>query len=100
MKTACPNCGTERTLLVEDEMTTIGAIISLGVDFLLLGPLVFLGLFGHELVETRCPNCGQTFLVKLNMRLQAYKSSSYLYSIGVYAVLAAVLFALIFGVWQ
>jgi len=99
LKAICPNCGAKGVVFVDGELGSLGALISLSVDFLLLGPLVILGFFGHEPAETKCPNCGHSYHVRLNMRLQTYGSPSYFYSLFVYAILAAALLFLLFGVW-
>ncbi len=99
MECTCPDCGTTRAVLVDGELTLEGAVTSLCVDFFLLGPLVIFGFFGHDPVETTCPECGRKYRVKLSWRLRTYDSPSYFYSIFVYAVLAAALAILIFG-WR
>jgi hypothetical protein len=95
----CPDCGTRRAVLVDGELTLAGAVISLCVDFFLLGPLVILGFFDHDPVETTCPECGRKYRVRLNMRLRTYASPSYVYTFIVYTMLTAVLLILIFG-WR
>jgi len=95
----CPNCGTRNEVRAEGELSTPVALGSLATDFFLLGPLAILGFFGHEPVETTCPNCGCEYHVRLNMRLRAYDSPSWFYAIVVYAFLAAALLFLLLEVW-
>lgn len=99
MKGTCPDCGTRKEVPVEGELSTPEALGSLATDFFLLGPLVILGFFGHEPVETTCPNCGRDYRVRLNMRLRAYDNPSWFYTIVVYAFLAAALLIMLLEVW-